>query len=158
MIEASFYFQIPRSQFSNYSKVSPYSTLPFTVHDCRKLVVFSTMSFMPQIEVMTVTSGLVFNYYSIQIIILAITSLVAQMVKNLPAMQEIWVGNIPWRREWQSTPGFLPGKFHGQRSLAGYSPWGQKEWVTLSLSLIIKSVVLTVIIFVNVLKNFYLFV
>ena len=32
-----------------------------------------------------------------------------------------------WRREWQTTPVFLPGKFHGQRSLAGYSPWGSKE-------------------------------
>ena len=30
-------------------------------------------------------------------------------------------------REWQPTPGFLPGEFHGQRSLAGYSPWGHKE-------------------------------
>ena len=38
-----------------------------------------------------------------------------------------WVGKIPWRREWLSTPVFLPGKSHGQRSLAGYSPWGQKE-------------------------------
>ena len=35
-----------------------------------------------------------------------------------------WVGNIPWRRKWQPTPVFLPGKYHGQRSLAGYSPWG----------------------------------
>ena len=34
---------------------------------------------------------------------------------------------IPWRREWQPTPVFLPGEFHGQRSLAGYSPWGCKE-------------------------------
>ena len=34
---------------------------------------------------------------------------------------------IPWRREWQLTPVFLPGEFHGQRSLAGYSPWGCKE-------------------------------
>ena len=32
-----------------------------------------------------------------------------------------WVRKIPWRREWQPTP----GKFHGQRSLAGYSPWGR---------------------------------
>ena len=31
---------------------------------------------------------------------------------------------IPWRRAWKSTPVFLPGEFHGQRSLAGYSPWG----------------------------------
>ena len=34
-----------------------------------------------------------------------------------------WIGKIPCRRKWQPTPGFLPGKFHGQRSLAGYSPW-----------------------------------
>ena len=33
----------------------------------------------------------------------------------------------PWRRKWQPTPVFLPGKFHGQRSLAGYSPRGHKE-------------------------------
>ena len=32
-----------------------------------------------------------------------------------------WVRKIPWRRKWQATPAFLPGKFHGQRSLAGYS-------------------------------------
>ena len=32
-----------------------------------------------------------------------------------------------WRRKWQSTPVFLPGKSHGQRSLVGYSPWGCKE-------------------------------
>jgi len=35
--------------------------------------------------------------------------------------------NIPWRREWQPTPVFLPGDFHGQRSLVGYSPWVRKE-------------------------------
>ena len=33
----------------------------------------------------------------------------------------------PWRQEWQPTPVFLPGEFHGQRRLAGYSPWGRKE-------------------------------
>ena len=38
-----------------------------------------------------------------------------------------WVGKIPWRRKWQPTPVFLPGKFRGQRSLAGYSPWGCRE-------------------------------
>ena len=37
------------------------------------------------------------------------------------------VRKIPWRREWLPTPILLPGKFHGQRSLAGYSPWGHKE-------------------------------
>ena len=38
-----------------------------------------------------------------------------------------WVRKISWRREWLPTPVFLPGKFHRQRSLAGYSPWGHKE-------------------------------
>ena len=38
-----------------------------------------------------------------------------------------WIGRIPWRRTWQPTPVFLPGEFHGQRSLVGYSPWGRKE-------------------------------
>ena len=38
-----------------------------------------------------------------------------------------WVGKIPWRRKWQSTPGLLPGKSHGLRSLVGYSAWGRKE-------------------------------
>ena len=36
------------------------------------------------------------------------------------------IGKIPWRRKWQPTPVFLPGKFHGQRSLAGYSPWDHR--------------------------------
>ena len=38
-----------------------------------------------------------------------------------------WVGKIPWRRKRQPTPVFLPGESHGQRSLAGYSPWGRRE-------------------------------
>ena len=38
-----------------------------------------------------------------------------------------WLGKIPWRRKWPSTPVFLPGKSRGQRSLAGYSPWNHKR-------------------------------
>ena len=38
-----------------------------------------------------------------------------------------WVRKIPWGRKWQPAPVFLPGKFHGQRGLVGYSPWGHKE-------------------------------
>ena len=37
-----------------------------------------------------------------------------------------WVGKIPWSRKWQPTPVFMPRKFHGQRSLVGYNPWGRK--------------------------------
>ena len=54
------------------------------------------------------------------------------VVKNPPANAgdsgfSLRVGKIPWRRKWQPTPVFLPRKSHGQRSLAGYSPWGCKE-------------------------------
>ena len=54
------------------------------------------------------------------------------MVKNPPANVRRhrfnpWVGKIPWRRKWQPTPVFLPGKSHGQRSLGGYNPQGHKE-------------------------------
>ena len=53
------------------------------------------------------------------------------MVKNPPAMIDVdlipWIGKFPWRRAWQPTPVFLPGESHGQRSLEGYSPWGDKE-------------------------------
>ena len=70
------------------------------------------------------------------------SSLVAQLVKSLPVMWETQVqfpgGKIPWRRAWQPTPVFLPGKSHGQRSLAGYSPWGHRvghNWVTNTFTL-----------------------
>ena len=56
---------------------------------------------------------------------------VAQMVKNLPAMQETQVQSLGWEdpleKGWQPTPVFLPGESHGQRSLIGYSPWGREE-------------------------------
>ena len=38
-----------------------------------------------------------------------------------------WVGKIPWRRKWQLTPVYLPGKSHGQRSLAGHRSWDCKR-------------------------------
>ena len=63
----------------------------------------------------------------------------AQLVKNPLVMWEAWFGKIPWRREWLLTPVFLPGEFHRQSSLVGYSPCGCKESdtserLTLSLS------------------------
>ena len=41
--------------------------------------------------------------------------------------KEMWFGKIPWRRKWQVTPDFLPGKFHGQRNVVGYGSWDHKE-------------------------------
>ena len=57
------------------------------------------------------------------------------VVKNLPASAKDvkdtdlipGLGRSPQRRKWQPTPVFLPGEFHAQRSLVGYSPWGCKE-------------------------------
>ena len=55
----------------------------------------------------------------------------AQLVKNLPEMQETLVRSLgqedPWRREWLPTLVFLPGESYGQRSLEVYSPWSCKE-------------------------------
>ena len=63
--------------------------------------------------------------------ILQWASLVVQTLKYLPVMQETgldpWVEKIPWKRAWQPTPILWPGEAHGQRSLAGYSPWGHKQ-------------------------------
>ena len=69
-------------------------------------------------------------------------SLVPQMVKNACNAGDLGlipgVGKIPGGREWLCTPAFLLGEFHGQTSLAGYSPWGRKdsdmtEWLTFPL-------------------------
>ena len=56
---------------------------------------------------------------------------ILQTVKSLPATREMqetgvdsWVRKMPWRREWQPTPVFLPGKSHGQRDLAGLQAMG----------------------------------
>ena len=61
--------------------------------------------------------------------LICMVSQVVLVVKNLPASARCerpwfhpWAGKIPWRRKWQHAPVFLPGKFHRQRSLVGYSP------------------------------------
>ena len=48
----------------------------------------------------------------------------AQMVKNMPEMQETQVQSLGWEDPLEKG---MPGESHGQRSLAGYSPWGRKE-------------------------------
>ena len=62
-------------------------------------------------------------------------SAVKHMPANVGDMGSIpGSGRSPWRRKWQPTPVFLPGEYNGQRSLAGYSPWGRKrvrqDWAT----------------------------
>ena len=53
----------------------------------------------------------------------------AQMVKNSPAMQETWIQTLGQEDSLEKEipiPVFLPGEFHGQRSLVGYSPWSHR--------------------------------
>ena len=58
-------------------------------------------------------------------------SLVAELVKNPPAMQETSVQSLGWEDPLEKGKAphsrILPGEFHGQKSLTGYSPWGRKE-------------------------------
>ena len=59
--------------------------------------------------------------------------LVAQLIKNLPTIENIWIQFLgwedPWGKKWQPTLIFLPGKSYGQRSLAGYSLGSQRTWL-----------------------------
>ena len=63
------------------------------------------------------------------------TSLGAQMVKNLPSMQETRLQSLgledPLEKGMATHFSILAGEFHGQRSLAGYSPWVTKSWIQL---------------------------
>ena len=66
-----------------------------------------------------------------------------------------WVESLGWedpRKEWLSTPVFLSGQFHGERSLGGYSPWGRKELdmtEQLSLSIIKNTCMLLLILYLE---------
>ena len=76
-----------------------------------------------------------------------------QILYQLSYLQETQVqsldGEDPWRREWQTTPVFLPGECHGQRSLAGYCPWVIKSWTQLSgYQILYESVIHFELIFV----------
>ena len=55
-------------------------------------------------------------------------SQVALVINSQPGGRfDPWIRKISWKREWKPTPGFLPGEFQGQRSLAGYTPQNLKE-------------------------------
>ena len=94
-----------------------------------KLILILSKAFSASIEMITW-----FLFFS-----LLIRGFQRTVVKNLPAKLgntrnggfNPWLVKIPWRRKWQPTRVFLPIKSHGQRSLAGYSPWGYRyDWAT----------------------------
>ena len=65
----------------------------------------------------------------------------AQSANNPPAMQETWVGSLGWKDPLEKGKPthyvFWPGEFHGQRNLAGYSPWGRRvgnDWATFTFT------------------------
>ena len=65
---------------------------------------------------------------------MAVTAfLMAQMLKNLPVLRKTWVRSLGWEdplEKGMATQVFLPGEFHGEKSLVGYSPWGWEEYDT----------------------------
>ena len=83
---------------------------------------------MPRLA-QTISSGLVYTQ---------VACVWASQVVHWQETQETQVQpllwKIPWRREWQPIPVFLPGESHGQRSLEGFSPYGRKESDTKPLS------------------------
>ena len=67
-----------------------------------------------------------------EMIMIAISTITLSVWSTLSAgdaekQNRSWMGKNSWRRKWQPTLVFLPGKSHGQRSPAGYSLWSHKE-------------------------------
>ena len=135
------FFQIIFPYKSLYN--TEYGFLPYTVGPWSLLYIWYSVCVNPKPLIhpypLTFHFGiqkLVFCVYAsisvLYILLFASASMVAQTVKPLPAKRRPrfnpWVRKSPWRRKWQPTPVFLPGEFHGQRSLVGYSPWGRREW------------------------------
>ena len=94
----------------------------FVLHNC---VSVSTLQIRSSIPFFCASQGMLM----VQITANAedITNLKPRGFHIKPRGFDPWVKKSPWRRAWQLTPVLLPGEFHGQRCLAGYSPWGRKE-------------------------------
>ena len=94
---------------------------------------FNYYCFKINLDNSSVTFSTLFSFFKISLLFILglLTSLVAQWERiHLPNRRHgfnSWVGKIPWRWRWHPTPIFLSGKFHGQRGLVSYSPWGHKE-------------------------------
>ena len=91
---------------------------------------FLPIFFLLPTKVIKLTCGIYYKYFfEVFVNIHAHTFLVAQSLNCLQCRRpgfNPWVRKLPWTRKWQPNPVFLPGKSHGQRSLAGYSPWGPR--------------------------------
>ena len=89
-------------------------------------------SFILEIKPLLVASFATIFPHSVDCLFILLLGLLWWLSSNKsPSMQEMLVQflglKIPWRRAWRPTPVFLPGESHGQRRLAGYSPWGCKQ-------------------------------
>ena len=85
----------------------------------------------PQNAISFGEKGILLRHLCVVFMHILLASPVAQMVGNPPQSRRPgfnpWVQKIPWRRECLPSPIILPGEFHGQRSLTGYSPWDRRE-------------------------------
>ena len=119
-------------------------------HSSKVSVLWCSAFFMVQISHPYMTTGKT-------IALTRWASLVAQLVKNLPAMRETWswVGKIPWRRESLPTPVFWPGEFHGLYKTLGRKESDRTEQLSLSLHLTRRNFVSKVMsLLFNRLSNF----
>ena len=70
---------------------------------------------------------MLYNLYTIVTFGICIFCEIITIIKLIRCQFDPWLVRIPWRKKWPPSPVFLPGKFHGQNSLADYNPWGRKR-------------------------------
>ena len=75
--------------------------------------------YVPEDMIQNFYTSFLLTDYSVELWLIARLPFMAQLINNLPAMPETWVGKIPWRRERLPTPVFWPREFHRL-----YNPWG----------------------------------
>ena len=78
--------------------------------------------YVPEDMIQNFYTSFLLTDYSVELWLIARLPFMAQLINNLPAMPETWVGKIPWRRERLPTPVFWPREFHRL-----YNPWSRKE-------------------------------
>ena len=130
-------FTIPWHESATGVHVSPHSNLPPTSLPIPSHGLSQCTSFKRPVSCMELRLVIYFTDGNINVSVLfsqiMSLSLLLSRYKVVICLQ--WgrpgfnprVGKIPWRRKWQATPVLLPGKFHGSRSMVGYSPWNHKE-------------------------------
>ena len=134
---------LPKTPLSSrLSHNTQQSSLRSTVGSCRLLILNTAVCVsIPNSLIIPSPSSFppenTCSFSSLWISFCSVCQVMRDSNEGLPAVRrpgfDPWVRKTPWQRKWQPTPVFLPGKSHGPRSLAGYSPWGRRvghDWAT----------------------------